>query len=190
LLQSYFQLNDWNNFEIKNMEDYNQTIPSLHYLLDYDARKFSSAEIQLKKKLTNWIEVASSIKLKLQIQKYSDNISTHIINLEKFIESEQIESISLSNRIMEAFISETEEKLSNCRDAALKDVCLLACIQLINHYKISMYGTAAALAKVIGMEDQAKIFHEFEVTEKQIDDRLTQLAEHEININAKSLLIS
>jgi len=172
------------------MEDYNQTIPSLHYLLDYDARKFSSAEIQLKNKLRNWIEIANSLKLKFQLQKYADNVDKHISNLEKFIEEEQIGSISLNHRIMEAFISETEEKLSNCRDAALKDVCLLACIQLINHYKISMYGTAASFAKTLGMEEQAKTFYENEVAEKQTDDRLTQLAEHEININAKSLLIS
>lgn len=172
------------------MEDYNQTIPSLHYLLDYDVRKFSSAEIQLKNKLKNWIELASSLKLKVQLQKYADNINRHITNLEKFIEEEQIGSTSLNNRIIEAFISETEEKLSNCRDGALKDVCLLACVQLINHYKISMYGTAAAFAKVLSMDEQANIFHENEVTEKQTDDRLTQLAEHEINLNAKSLLIN
>ena len=172
------------------MEDYKQTIPSLHYLLDYDARKFSSAEIQLKNKLKNWIEIANSLKLKFQLQKYADNVDKHISNLEKFIEEEQIGSVSLNHRIMEAFISDTEEKLSNCSDAALKDVCLLACIQLINHYKISMYGTAAAFAKTLGMEEQAKTFHENEVAEKQTDDRLTQLAEQEININAKSLLIS
>ena len=53
-----------------------------------------------------------------------------------------------------------------------------------------MYGTAAAFAKVLSMEEQASIFHENEVTEKQTDDRLTQLAEHEINLNAKSLLIN
>ena len=82
------------------MEDYNQTIPSLHYLLDYDVRKFSSAEIQLKNKLKNWIELASSLKLKVQLQKYADNINRHITNLEKFIEEEQIGSTSLNNRII------------------------------------------------------------------------------------------
>jgi ferritin-like metal-binding protein YciE len=170
------------------MENYNQTIPSLHYLLDYDAHKFNSAESQLKSKLTHWTEVASAIKLKTLLQKYATNITVHINNLEKFIQQEQAVNIGISNKIMEAFIAETEEKLSHCSDPALRDVCLLACIQLINHYKISMYGTAAALANVLGMEDQAKTFHDAEVTEKQMDDRLTQLAEHEINVNAKALI--
>lgn len=38
------------------------------------------------------------------------------------------------------------------------------------------------------MEKQAAIFHEAEVSEKQIDDRLSQLAEFEININAKTII--
>ena len=39
------------------------------------------------------------------------------------------------------------------------------------------------------MEDHAAIFHEAEVGEKQIDDRLTQLAEHEINSRAKAPIL-
>jgi len=85
---------------------------------------------------------------------------------------------------MQAFIEEANEKQNTCTDAEVKDACLLACIQAINHFKISMYGTAAAFAKVLGMEKHAAVFHEAEVNEKQIDDRLSQLAEHEINIKA------
>ena len=55
-----------------------------------------------------------------------------------------------------------------------------------NHFKISTYGTAAAFANALNMEKQASVFHEAEVNEKQIDDRLSQLAEHEINIKAKA----
>ena len=36
------------------------------------------------------------------------------------------------------------------------------------------------------VEDHAAIFHKAEINEKQIDDRLSQLAEHEINIKAKA----
>jgi ferritin-like metal-binding protein YciE len=87
---------------------------------------------------------------------------------------------------MHAFIEETGEKLSNCTDPEIKDACLLASIQAINHFKISMYGTAAAFANALEMDKQACLFHEAEVNEKQIDDRLTQLALYEINNHAKS----
>jgi ferritin-like metal-binding protein YciE len=90
---------------------------------------------------------------------------------------------------MLAFIEDANEKLNNCADQQVIDACLLASIQGINHFKISLYGTAAAFAKELGMEKFASVFHEAEVNEKQIDDRLSQLAEHEINISAKTPIV-
>lgn len=171
------------------MTESKTTITNLHNLLDYDARKFTSAEIELRNSLPAWISNANSLKLKTVLQKYLDFVEQHVQKLENFYEEEKIASLSLTNRVMQAFIEETEENLSNCADAAIKDACLLANIQAINHFKISAYGTAAAFAKTLGMEKQAAIFHEAEVNEKQIDDRLSQLAEHEINIDAKTPIV-
>ena len=171
------------------MSENNQTITTLHNLLDYDARKFTSAEIQLKNSLPEWINKASSLQLKTVLQKYLGFVQQHVQKIEGFFEEEKISSLSLTNRVMRAFIEEVEEKLANCTDAAIKDACLLACIQAINHFKISTYGTAAAFANALGMEKQAAIFHEAEVNEKQIDDRLSQLAEYEINTKAKTPIV-
>ena len=171
------------------MAENNVIITTLHNLLDYDARKFTSAEIQLKTSLPEWINKAGSLQLKTVLQKYLDFVQQHVQKMEGFFEEEKISSLSLTNRVMRAFIEDAEEKLSNCTDAAIKDACLLACIQAINHFKISTYGTAAAFANALDMEKQAAIFHEAEVNEKQIDDRLSQLAEHEINIKAKAPIL-
>ena len=168
------------------MKENNRPISALHNLLDYDASKFTSAEIQLKNCLPEWISKSGSLKLKTVLQKYLDFVRQHVEKMENFFEEEQINSFSMTNRVMKAYIDETEEKLSNCTDPEIKDACLLACIQAINHFKISTYGTAAAFANALGMEKHAAIFHEAEVNEKQIDDRLSQLAEHEINIRAKA----
>ena len=166
-----------------------KTITTLHNLLDYDARKFSSAEIQLKNSLPGWINKAGSLQLKTVLQKYLDFVQEHVQKMDSFFDEEKIKSFSLTNRVMRAFIEEAEEKLANCADPEVKDACLLACIQAINHFKISTYGTAAAFANALGMEKQAAIFHEAEVNEKQIDDRLSQLAEHEINSKAKTPIL-
>ncbi len=171
------------------MANNNQTITTLHNLLDYDARKFTSAEIQLKKSLPDWIAKAGSLKLKTVLQKYLDFVMQHIQKMEGFFEEEKIDSLSLTNRVMHAFIEEADEKISNCSDPEVRDASMLSCIQNINHFKISTYGTAAAFAKALGMEKQAGIFHDAEVNEKQIDDRLSQLAEFEINNRAKSPIV-
>lgn len=164
----------------------NNNITTLHDLLDFDGKKFISAEVQLKKILPHWLNVAGSVKLKTVLQKYAIFIDQHIENMNTFYEEDHINSLSLYNKIMEGFISETEEKLGRCTDAAVKDACLLAGIQSINHFKISIYGTAAAFADLMGLERTSVVFHEASVNEKQIDDRLTQLARFEINNKAKA----
>ncbi|HVM86980.1 MAG TPA: DUF892 family protein [Puia sp.] len=171
------------------MESKSPSIITLHDLLDYDARKFAITEMQLKNVLPGWVNKASALKLKNVLQKYFNFIEKNAANLDAFIEEEKISSLSLVNRVMNAFIEETELKLTNCTDPEVKDACLLACIQSINHFKISMYGTAAAFAKALGKEKATALFYEAETNEKQIDDRLTQLAEHEINLKATAPVV-
>ena len=171
------------------MKENNLTITNLQDLLDYNARKFTNAEIQLKNSLTEWIAKTSSLKLKDVLRKYFDFVQQHVQKLEGFFEAEQISSLSSSNRIIKSFIEETDEKLNNCTDPEVRDACLLASVQDINHFKISLYGTAAAFARELNLEKFASVFHEAEINEKQIDDRLSQLAEHEINIRAKAPIL-
>ncbi len=172
------------------MNDISQSnITNLHNLLDYNATKYISAEIQLKKKLPVWINVASSVKLKGILQKYLDIVEQHVEKLQKFIEDEKISSLALGDKIMQSFIEEAEERLKICSDLEIKNASLLASIQLINHFKIGKYGTAAAYAKALGMKKYGNLFHEIEINEKQIDDRLTQLAEYEINLKAVAPIV-
>lgn len=164
------------------------TINTLHNLIDYDISKFISAEVELKSSLEKWLNQAGSLQLKAVLQKYLDFVNQHITGIEAFIDKEQIGTMAVNNPIMLAFIKDTDECLSYCTNADIKDACLLACIQGINHYKISTYGTAAAFAGLLELEVDATIFHEAEINEKHIDDRLSQLAKYEINSKAKSTL--
>lgn len=166
------------------MEETTQSITNLRNLLDYDARKFVSAEIQLKEILPVWADKISSLKLKAVLLKYVEYTQQHVERMDSFFAEEQISSLSVANRVIQAFIEEANDKLNHCTDAEVRDACLLESVQCINHYKISTYGTAAAYAKALGKEKSAAVFHEAEVNEKQIDDRLSQLAEHEINLKA------
>jgi ferritin-like metal-binding protein YciE len=168
------------------MSENKKSIVNLHDLLDYDAGKFVSAEMQLKTSLDEWVFVASALKLKGVLQKYLHYVQQHVQKMEGFFEEEKFASSSPECRVMMAFIEETNRKLSKCSDSGVKDACLLASIQTINHYKISTYGTAAAFAKKLEMDKHAAMFHDAEVNEKQVDDRLSQLAEHEINTMAQS----
>jgi ferritin-like metal-binding protein YciE len=171
------------------MKENVEGISTLQGLLDADAASLISAEMQLKKELNVWVLKVRSAKLRLIIQKYLDYIDLHIQLLNTFYDLEKINKVELTNRVMQAYIVDTNEKLSVCLDAEVKDACLLACIQAINHFKLSAYGTAASFANAIGMEKQAAVFHTAEINERQIDDRLSQLANFEINARALAPVI-
>ncbi|WGQ09837.1 DUF892 family protein [Pedobacter gandavensis] len=161
-------------------------ITTLHHLLDYEISRFISAEVELKSSLGKWTNQAESLQLKSVLLKYHDFIDQHITGIENFIDKEQIGIMAISNPVMLALINDTDECLSFCSNSETKDACLLACVQVINHYKIATYGTASAHAGLLELAVDAGIFHEAEINEKHIDDRLSQLAKYEINMKAKS----
>jgi len=164
-------------------------VSTLQQLLDEFAKMFIIAEVELHNILPYWVRQANSIKLKSILLKYNDQVKKHVDTFEHFFEEEDITYLSHSNKVMHALISSTEELCSHCGNSFTRDACLLSCIQNINHYKIGSYGSAASFANSLGLSKTAALFHEFEINEKQIDDRLSQLALNEINVNAKRELI-
>lgn len=162
------------------------TVKTLQNLLDYEARNFISAEVQLKKIIPVWIARCNSLQLKTVLQTYLGFVENNLEDIETFIGEEGINSVTLHNKVMEAYIEEAGEKLKICEGSAVKAACLLSSVQKINHFKISAYGTAAAFSNAIGLTKAAGIFHKAESHEKQIDEKLSAVAEHEINIEAKS----
>lgn len=167
------------------MANNHPVITTLRQLLDYDAQRFSCAEVLLKTSLQRWINSTESVKLKLVMERCIDFTIQHTARFESFFDEEGMVALSTVNPVMEALIKETDEKLALCAEPSVKDAVLLACVQTISHYKMSLYGTAAAFATELAMEKYAVIFHQACINEKQIDNRLTQLAAFEINAAAK-----
>jgi ferritin-like metal-binding protein YciE len=54
----------------------------------------------------------------------------------------------------------------------------------VEHYEISRYGTLKAWAEKLGLTDVAELLDETLQEEKATDEKLTDLAESEINIAA------
>jgi ferritin-like metal-binding protein YciE len=163
-----------------------QTITTLHDLFDANIGKFVFAEVALNNHLSSWTTRATSIQLKATLTMYQEYVKKHIRKLESLIRTEEITSLKIGNHIMEAFVQDTQENLTACADPEVRDASLLASIQSINHFKISAYGTATAFANALELFDAAKVLHEAEFNEKQIDEHLNYLAEHEINIRANA----
>lgn len=167
----------------------NNTISTLHQLLDFNTQNFIVGEMHLQKALHHWVEQASAVKLKAVFQKYLEHIEHNIKFFEKFIDAEKMNLISNENKILNVLIEDATIRFDLCSDPEIKDACLLASVQVIIHFKICAYGTAASYANTLGMEEAAKLFKIAEINEKQIDDRLSQMAEFEINKRATSPIV-
>lgn len=168
------------------MKNYILDINNLHDLVDFKGLKLFGAERLLENVLPEWINKATSVALKNVLRRYLDFIQLNIDSLKDFTTEEAITKLSRANNVMQSFIIDTREQLSNCTDAEVRDACLLSCIQSINHYKINGYGTVAAFAKALDNKKASGIFHQAKLNEEEIDHTLTQLAKSEINNNARN----
>ena len=160
-------------------------ISNLNDLLTYEYSKFTDFEQGLKQELPGWILQANSLKLKTILHRYLYYAEQHFKQVESLVDGKVAGSHVKNGKTIEMIIEDINDKLSVCADPEVKDACLLAAIQAINHYKISMYGTAASFANALDLKKVAKLFYAAEVSEKQIDKRLSELAEQEVNHRAK-----
>lgn len=162
---------------------------TLNDLMTNDSKVMINGELELKPAIAEWINIASSLKLKNILHYYHQFIEHHIDNLESCFTNGKLNGLAYTDLAMKSLIQMTNEKLEKCSDPEIKDACLLASVQKIIHHKICFYGTAMAYAKALESEKYQSVFMEADNDEKQIDKRLTELAEKEINVIAKAPIL-
>ena len=78
-------------------------------------------------------------------------------------------------------IAEGQEVIEDVDDGAVRDAGLVAAGQATEHYEIARYGTLAAWAELMGLEDAAALLNETLAEEKKADELLTSIAEDGVN---------
>ena len=86
---------------------------------------------------------------------------------------------------MEGILSEGQELIDAGGDPAVIDAGLIAAAQKVEHYEISAYGTLRTFARMLGDERSAGMLQQTLDEEGATDKRLTMLAEHGPNVQAK-----
>ena len=69
-------------------------------------------------------------------------------------------------------------------DPTIKDAALIAAAQRVEHYEIAAYGTARSFALRLGRKEAANLLQQTLEEEKAADQKLTQIAESSINVQA------
>jgi ferritin-like metal-binding protein YciE len=85
---------------------------------------------------------------------------------------------------MKGLIEEARHLMDEDIDEDALDVGLIVAAQKVEHYEIAGYGSVRTFAELLGRDEQAELLQETLDEEKDADDRLTDLAQESINVEA------
>jgi ferritin-like metal-binding protein YciE len=134
-----------------------------------------SAEIQLSQALPKMAEAASSPELKQAFTRHLEETKRHAETVKQLLTAMGEEG-GEKCKGMEGLLKEGQEIIDKRGDAAVKDAALIASAQRVEHYEISGYGTARAMAQQLGNSEAANRLQQIMEQESRTDELLTQIA--------------
>ena len=145
-----------------------------------------NAEKQLVKALPKMAKAAASEKLRAGFEGHLEQTQGHVERLESIFKSLGVAARGVKCAAMEGLVEEGSETISEDAEPAVKDAGLIMAAQKVEHYEIATYGTLVAFAELLGHSEAVDLLGETLQEEKDTDEKLTQLAESEINIQAEA----
>jgi ferritin-like metal-binding protein YciE len=160
------------------------SLNKLEDLFLFELKDLYSAEEQLIDALPKMANGSSSPDLKRAFELHLDQTKRHRDRLDQVFRHLGQRPAAEKCEAMEGLIEEGEVLLKARGDAAVKDAALISAAQRVEHYEIAGYGTAATFARRLGHHQAADLLHQTLEEEKDADEKLTQIAESSINVQA------
>jgi ferritin-like metal-binding protein YciE len=155
-------------------------IPTIAKLLEDQLKDIYSAENQLVKALPKMAKKASSPGLKDAIKSHLEETKHHVKRLTEIGQSLGIKLTGKNCAAMEGLIEEGSEILEADGPGPVIDAALIAAAQRVEHYEISAYGSARALAGHLGHDEAVELLQETLNEESAADEKLTEICETEV----------
>jgi ferritin-like metal-binding protein YciE len=143
-----------------------------------------SAETQLVEALPKVAKSASTPELRQAIEDHLVQTRSHVQRLEKAFSHLGTQVPDEHCEGMEGLLQEGEKVIETDGDPVAKDAALIAAAQRVEHYEIGAYGTCVAWARLLGHDEAASLLEQTLDEEKAADEKLSALAESEINESA------
>ena len=142
------------------------------------------AEKKILKALPKMAKKATSEELSQAFETHYEETQGQVERLEKIFEILGKPARGKTCPAIDGIVEEGEEIMKEAEDDTVRDAGMLAAAQAVEHYEISRYGTLKAWAEKLGMDDVAQLLGETLEEEKATDEKLTELADSEINVEA------
>ncbi|MBA2423129.1 MAG: ferritin-like domain-containing protein [Chitinophagales bacterium] len=143
------------------------------------------AEKHLTKVLPKMQRAATTEELKDLLEEHLDVTIEQISRLEQIFEMLGKKAQAKKCEAMEGITKEGEGVIEDTEDESMtRDVGIIMSAQKVEHYEIASYGSLAQLAKTLGLEEISGLLEETLAEEKEADEKLTMIAEENINFEA------
>jgi ferritin-like metal-binding protein YciE len=157
---------------------------SLQKLYVEQLRDLYSAEEQILEALPKMVKVTKHAELKRAFQEHYQQTEQQKQRLEKLGELLGEDLHGHKCKGMEGLLKEGDEMMKEFNDSDVLDAGLIAAAQRVEHYEMAGYGCARTYAHLLGLTDQAEVLQRTLDEEGDTDEKLTDLAESVVNIDA------
>lgn len=159
-------------------------LESLHELFVTELRDTYDAENQLIKALPKMVDKANYPELKNAITEHLEQTRNQAQRLEEIFESlgEKVKGQKCQG--MKGILEEGEDLAGENGDPAAIDAGIIGSAQKVEHYEIASYGSLCTWAEMMGHQRELQLLRQTLQEEKEADQKLTQLAQRLINVDA------
>jgi ferritin-like metal-binding protein YciE len=156
---------------------------SMKELLVDNLRDLFNAENQLLKALPRMARKASSPMLAESLENHLSETEEQVERLREVFELLDERATGKHCPGMEGLLEEGREAMEHDGEA-VRDAAIIASAQKVEHYEIAAYGTCIAYAELLELSDVVSILNESLDEEKSADEKLSEIAENEVNPQA------
>ena len=150
----------------------------LKELLVSELQDLLHAEGQLLKALPKMAKAAHDPKLKTAFETHLKETEGQVERLNQAFELLETKNKAKPCKAMQGLVAEGEETITEGKeeDQVIADLALIVAAQKVEHYEMSGYGSARAIAGKIGNPKVAKLLGETQAEEEKADELLTKIA--------------
>jgi ferritin-like metal-binding protein YciE len=163
------------------------TIHTLNDAFERGLADMCNAEKQISEALPKMMDGCNSPELCDLIEAHLNETEDQIQKLERIAKLCNIKLQQGTCGAIKGILEEGAKIINSIEKGAVRDAVLIANAQKVEHFEIATYGTLACVARKLGNYEAVELLEEILDQEKTADEKLTRLAEQNINDEALAM---
>ena len=144
-----------------------------------------SAENQILKALPKLAKTASSPELKRAFEEHLEQTEGQVERLDQVFKLLGVPAKGKKCEGMAGLLEEGKKVMEEDAEPSVMDAALISAAQKVEHYEIASYGCLCTYAEMLGYDQVHDLLGQNLEEEEVTDEKLTELAESVINIEAE-----